>query len=501
VNHCHADNGIFAEAEFVRALVADGQTISHCAVNAHHQNGKAEKKIRDSQELARTMLLHAKQRWPKAITANLWPHAMRMANDVSNVAPGITDAISPIEKFSQAAAAPKVKHCHTFASPACALDAKLQSGKTISKWKHKARIGIYVGASPRHSRKVALVLSLTAGHVSPQFHVVFDDLFETMRPSAGNTEPASFWQAKTGFVTSPRSADSDDRRNPRAPLQSGNPGPAESETGVIPPSEGSDQADDKEGWEDVDGQDSDIEEDADEGDKETLTNPGQVEPTATTTRSGRVSRPTTRFVTLYVEWEAFHDNCYETQDAMEDPIAFAASSNPDIMHLDQAMREPDKEQFEQAMLDEVKSNADLGHWETVTKKSMPIATKALPLAWAMRRKWRMSTREACKWKARLNLHGGKQEHLVNCWETHAPVIEWNTIRLFLVLNGWCTRQVDFVLAFPQADVECPIHMEIPCGFKFEGSRKTHCLALKKNLHGAKQAGRVWNEHLHAGMIA
>jgi hypothetical protein len=62
--------------------------------------------------------------------------------------------------------------------------------------------------------------------------------------------------------------------------------------------------------------------------------------------------------------------------------------------------------------------------------------------------------------------------------------------------------VDFVMAFLQADVECPIHMEIPRGgFKFEGSRKTHCLAMKKNRHGAKQAGRVWNKHLHNEMIA
>jgi hypothetical protein len=141
------------------------------------------------------MMLHAKQRWPKAITANLWPCAMRMANDVSNVAPGISDAIAPIEKFSQVAAAPKVKHCHTFGSPVYMLDERLQTGKSISEWKHKARIGVYLGASLRHSRKVALVLSLTTGHVSPQFHVVFDDLFETMRPSAGNVEPASLWQA------------------------------------------------------------------------------------------------------------------------------------------------------------------------------------------------------------------------------------------------------------------------------------------------------------------
>ena len=267
VNHYHADNGIFAEAEFIKALQADGQTISYCAVNAHHQNGKAEKKIRDLQELARTMMLHAKQRWPKAITANLWPYAMRMANDVSNAAPGIADAISPIEKFSQVSVAPKVKHCHTFGSPVYVLDTKLQSGKSIPKWKHKARIGIYLGASPRHSRKVALVLSLTTGHVSPQFHVVFDDLFETMRPSAGNVEPESLWQAKTGFIAGARNPDNI-RRNPRAPTQYEVPGPAESETGVIPQGEEDDQTVNEEGWKDIDRQDSEVKEDTDERDED-----------------------------------------------------------------------------------------------------------------------------------------------------------------------------------------------------------------------------------------
>ena len=39
-----------------------------------------------------------------------------------------------------------------------------------------------------------------AGHVSPQFHVEFDDLFETMRPLAGNQHPKLLWQEKAGFM-------------------------------------------------------------------------------------------------------------------------------------------------------------------------------------------------------------------------------------------------------------------------------------------------------------
>ena len=43
-------------------------------------------------------------------------------------------------------------------------------------------------------------------------------------------------------------------------------------------------------------------------------------------------------------------------------------------------------------------------------------------------------------------------------------------------------------------------MKIPKGFEFNQSRKTHCLQLKKNLYGQKQAERVWNKHLHKGLI-
>ena len=47
VKNSHTDNGIFAEAEFVRAVESDNQNVIHCAVSALHQNGKEEKKIRD----------------------------------------------------------------------------------------------------------------------------------------------------------------------------------------------------------------------------------------------------------------------------------------------------------------------------------------------------------------------------------------------------------------------------------------------------------------------
>jgi hypothetical protein len=109
-----------------------------------------------------------------------------------------------------------------------------------------------------------------------------------------------------------------------------------------------------------------------------------------------------------------------------------------------------------------------------------------------------------KWKARLNCHGGQPEHGINFWETYLPVVNWFLIRLFLVtsiLQNWDTRhQIDFVLAFPQADVECDIYMEVPVGFMLPGDKKKYCLKLNKNIYGTKQAGRVWNKHVNKGLL-
>ena len=48
VRHYHSDNGQFAENKFRQAVSeSPHQTISYCGVNAHHQNGVAEKRIWD----------------------------------------------------------------------------------------------------------------------------------------------------------------------------------------------------------------------------------------------------------------------------------------------------------------------------------------------------------------------------------------------------------------------------------------------------------------------
>jgi hypothetical protein len=45
--HYHCDNGRFADNVFKNSCSAKGQQLTFCGVNAHFQNGIAEKAIRD----------------------------------------------------------------------------------------------------------------------------------------------------------------------------------------------------------------------------------------------------------------------------------------------------------------------------------------------------------------------------------------------------------------------------------------------------------------------
>ena len=94
----------------------------------------------------------------------------------------------------------------------------------------------------------------------------------------------------------------------------------------------------------------------------------------------------------------------------------------------------------------------------------------------MRRKRDIVFRRVFKWKARLNLHGGKQIKGLDYWETYAPVASWPSIRLIMfiaVLNSWYIKSLDFVLAFPQAPAETDLYMQIPPGFHIEGGSKDY----------------------------
>ncbi len=58
--HYHCNNGQFADNAFKQACHDARQRLTFCGVNAHFQNGIAERSIRDLSKSAQKQLLHAR---------------------------------------------------------------------------------------------------------------------------------------------------------------------------------------------------------------------------------------------------------------------------------------------------------------------------------------------------------------------------------------------------------------------------------------------------------
>ena len=204
-------------------------------------------------------------------------------------------------------------------------------------------------------------------------------------------------------------------------------------------------------------------------------------------------------VTGQTDEDKEHDEHLALQERMRHPIAFHAEMMGDIMYLQQALRQPNASHFVDAVISKVNGHVMNKNWALIKRSEVPEDADVVPSVWAMRRKRDITTNEVKKYKACLNLHGGKQVYGMNYYETYAPVVTWFAIRLLIVIGiifGWALRQVDFIMAYPQAPIECDMYMELPQGIRTsEGDSKDHVLKLLKNIYGQKQAGRVWNEFL------
>jgi len=522
IQHYHADNGRFADNMFINACEQQKQQLTFCGVNAHFQNGIAERSIRDLTESARKQLLHARQRWPAAVHLALWPYALRSACYLHNNLPVLEDGTSRLEKFSGIRVGTRMKDFHAFACPVFALQTALASGNTLPRWSPRARLGLNLGPSPSHARNVNLVLSLTTGLVSPQYHCNFDDFFETTKDGMSEAPSSGIWQQLAGLTRATQVPTVEHLTTVRTQAQ-----PTLQPTTMPTNTESS--PDDVGGPVDEFVFDPIDFDDASTSDESHLQQPPSV-PTDTPVSGGISSRGRQRtlsrtmqqsiaqkdfygnrgmhymaasaldsFDNSLADEDAFHDWHLDLQDRMADPIAFHAEMMGDIMYLHQALRQPDAAEFVKAVVKEVNGHVENHNWELVRRDQVPADIEVVPSVWALRRKRNLITNEITKYKARLNLHGGKQVYGINYYETYAPVVTWFAIRLLLVIViilALASKQIDFIMAYPQAPIEMDMFMELPAGIETKfGNSHDYVLKLLRNLYGQKQAGRVWNEYL------
>ena len=66
----------------------------------------------------------------------------------------------------------------------------------MPKWEDRSRVGVYLGHSSQHATSVALILNPQTGYISPQFHCIFDDAFDSAKKDA---KFEAIWAAKAGL--------------------------------------------------------------------------------------------------------------------------------------------------------------------------------------------------------------------------------------------------------------------------------------------------------------
>ena len=66
-----------------------------------------------------------------------------------------------------------------------------------------------------------------------------------------------------------------------------------------------------------------------------------------------------------------------------------------------------------------------------------------------------------------------------------------------------SKSINFVLAFPQADLPIPVYMELPAGvtpiYEVDSNRRRYVLRLNKPLYGLKSSGHNWFKKLRSGL--
>ena len=189
-----------------------------------------------------------------------------------------------------------------------------------------------------------------------------------------------------------------------------------------------------------------------------------------------------------------------------DPLALAAKANDeDTPNWHQAMNGPNKAGFEDAMRIEIDTLVAMGAFEMVKRQPW---MNVIPSTWAFKIK-RFPSGLVRKLKARFCARGDRQIEGVDYFETFAPVCNWTTIRLMLILSaqlGLATKQVDFTAAFVHADIDKPpnyeemtpeeqaktgVFIEMPRGFQEPGM----VYRLNKSLYGLKNSPRCWFKHI------
>jgi hypothetical protein len=179
VKHYHGNNGIFSAEEYCLECKEKGQSQSFSGVGAQHQNARAERAIQTIMFMACSFMVHASLHWIDQGSDDIlsWPFAFKHVVWIYNRVPNCQSGLTLLELLTKSKADHRdILRAYVWGCPAIVLEIQLQNNKKLPKWNRCAWVGQFLGYLGEHSSLVVNVHHLSTGYVSPQFHVIFDDI-------------------------------------------------------------------------------------------------------------------------------------------------------------------------------------------------------------------------------------------------------------------------------------------------------------------------------------
>lgn len=155
--------------------------------------------------------------------------------------------------------------------------------------------------------------------------------------------------------------------------------------------------------------------------------------------------------------------------------------------LKQALKGPERDQWLQAVQEELECFEQSGAWEVV---NVPDNSTIVQCKWVLKKKVESSGK--VRYRARLVAKGFTQQPGVDYAETFSPVVRYSSLRLLFAISVKLELDIthlDVCTAFLNGDLNENIYMQMPEGFKCPDSDKV--LKLKKAIYGLKQSSRMW----------
>jgi transposase InsO family protein len=193
VKKYHSDQGVFTSANFREDCIGKHQQQTFSAVGSKWQNGNAERSVQTLLWMSRSSMLHCSLRWATndADSPSLWPQALSYSEFLFNRTPSMSNGLTPLERLTQRKSDHQdLLRAHVWGAPTYVLDSRLQDGNRVPRFDQRARLGQFLGFSPEHSTMVGLIRHCLTGHISAQYHTVYDDTFDTVFGMAGDATEA-----------------------------------------------------------------------------------------------------------------------------------------------------------------------------------------------------------------------------------------------------------------------------------------------------------------------